>query len=195
MLITIVGVSGTGKTSLSQNLQKNGFELIPSITTREPRTEDLPGAYEFVSKSEFKKLESRGMLYESTEYHGHYYGTKLDSVLKSRYQNMIAVVDIAGAIKFKFEMCAIVCLLTAEHNDLLKRLGDSETRIKRLQDFEAETRQLRSIADLEIFTSGLEPELICKKTLTAIQHYSKFLAEKNQPIPQKTAFSYESRLY
>lgn len=57
-IVLIVGASGSGKSSLVEELEKNyGFKAIPSYTTRKPRTPNEKG-HTFVTDEEFDKLEN-----------------------------------------------------------------------------------------------------------------------------------------
>lgn len=57
-IVLIVGASGSGKSSLVEELEKNyGFKAIPSYTTRKPRTPNEKG-HTFVTDEEFDRLEN-----------------------------------------------------------------------------------------------------------------------------------------
>lgn len=77
-LIVISGPSGTGKTSICNEL----LERIPdsewsvSVTTRPPRGDEVEGrAYRFVGEAEFQRMIEQDELLEHAVYLGNRYGT------------------------------------------------------------------------------------------------------------------------
>jgi len=74
--LIFVGPSGAGKTYLSEKLQKSGFKLEVSYTTRPIRENEKDGVdYKFISKFEFEQAIAYGQMYEWTQYGENYYGT------------------------------------------------------------------------------------------------------------------------
>lgn len=85
-LYLIVGKSGTGKTTIVDNLSPIGVS-IESYTTRPPRYKGELG-HVFVSKEEFDKLD----VVSYTEYNGYEYGITPDQIESHTF----FVVDPAG---------------------------------------------------------------------------------------------------
>lgn len=91
----LVGPSGSGKDSLGSHFESLGIPELVSTTTRKIRKGEVDGvAYNFVTKSEFDKIDK----IEETEYSGNYYclsKNEVDSKL-SKYDNVFAITDVHG---------------------------------------------------------------------------------------------------
>ncbi len=94
-VLAIVGVSGSGKTHLIKALCTNrGFERIPSVTTRAPRPDEIPGIdKQFVAEPEFANREAAGELTCVAEIYGARYGHDAQSIDAS---SGVAVVELAA---------------------------------------------------------------------------------------------------
>lgn len=87
-LFLFVGKSASGKTTVAEMLEKNGYSQIASYTTRAPRYDGEIG-HTFVTDEEYDKLTD---IMASTLYNGHRYCTTLEQVQKAD----LYVVDIPG---------------------------------------------------------------------------------------------------
>ena len=59
--IVLIGASGSGKSTIENELNNNGFRKIVSYTTREPRDGEKNGKdYWFVTKDTFKDMLAEG---------------------------------------------------------------------------------------------------------------------------------------
>ena len=87
-LFLFVGKSASGKTTVADMLEKDGYAQIASYTTRKPRYDGEIG-HTFVTDEEYDKLEN---IMASTLYNGHRYCTTLEQVQKAD----LDVVDIPG---------------------------------------------------------------------------------------------------
>lgn len=77
-LIVISGPSGTGKTSICNELLKRipASQWSVSVTTRPPRGDEVDGqAYRFVDEAEFQRMVDQDELLEHAVYLGNRYGT------------------------------------------------------------------------------------------------------------------------
>jgi len=106
-LIVISAPSGAGKGSVISGLlekdNKNRW-LSVSTTSRQPRTNDIPGVtYNFVSKEEFEKLIEEEYFLEYTNYVGNYYGTPKETIKEKLDQgiDVILEIEIEGAMNIK----------------------------------------------------------------------------------------------
>ena len=101
MIIALIGASGSGKSTIEQELSTNhGFDKIISYTTRKPREHEKNGVdYHFISNDDFIKLMNSGEMAEYDEYsQGRLYGT-----LKQDYKigNKVVVLTPNGVRQLK----------------------------------------------------------------------------------------------
>lgn len=102
----IAGPSGAGKSSVIAGLLAQDPRLVfcPSVTTRPPRPQEVPGRdYYFVSEEEFDRLLAQGALLEWAEYQGHRYGTPKGEILQRLEQGLDVVLnkEVRGAWAIK----------------------------------------------------------------------------------------------
>ena len=106
-LIIISAPSGAGKGSVISGLlerDKKNLWLSVSTTSRQPRSNDIPGVtYNFVSKEEFEKLIEEEYFLEYTNYVGNYYGTPKQAIKEKLDQgiDVILEIEIEGAMNIK----------------------------------------------------------------------------------------------
>jgi len=110
LLIVISGPSGTGKGTVIKSLIKSlcnsnsHISILPSVTTRSPRTGEREGySYFFRTKDEFLEMVRKNQLIEWVEYCGNFYGTpreQLENTLKAGL-DVILEKDVDGALKIK----------------------------------------------------------------------------------------------
>lgn len=80
-LITITAPTCSGKTYLLEHLEKLGFNRIVGFTTRDPRPAEKHGVdYYFITREEAIQWDKDGLLAESAEFRGHYYGVTNDEM-------------------------------------------------------------------------------------------------------------------
>ena len=128
-LFLFVGRSASGKTSVANMLEKDGYTQIASYTTRPPRYDGEIG-HTFVTDEEYDKLEN---IMASTLYNGHRYCTTLEQVQKAD----IYVVDIPGVETLmenyeKLNRAVYVLYFSVDVHHRIKRMldrGDSDTQI------------------------------------------------------------------
>lgn len=140
MLICLIGPSAVGKTTLENKLEElNIASKLISTTDRVKRPNEPDGAYHFVSKEDFNKIE----LSESTEYAGNRYGLSMDELHRTNDEtkDFVFVCEINGAK----QMCdfvkipMVMIFLDAPDEHLHRRLhergtNDIMTRIKRIPE-------------------------------------------------------------
>lgn len=95
-IFLIVGMSASGKSAIVNELEKAGWDVLPSYTTRSPRYEGEAG-HIFVTEAEYEKFKANGEIVAYTFFDGsHYFSTK-----QQLYDNQIYVIDPLGVIYLK----------------------------------------------------------------------------------------------
>lgn len=100
-IITLTGMSASGKSTLSSKLSETGlFEEAVSMTTRLPRPGEIDGVhYHFVSDEEFKSNIAEGALLEHVYSHNAAYGLPFAEVSRilDQGKSLVSVLDPVGA--------------------------------------------------------------------------------------------------
>ena len=72
-MIILIWESGSGKTTILNELEKNGFKKAINHTTRPKRkTDDELNEYKFLSKDEFNKMWEEGKLLQRAEFNNEF---------------------------------------------------------------------------------------------------------------------------
>lgn len=87
-LFLFIGRSASGKTSIANMLEADGYSQVNSYTTRLPRYEGEVG-HTFITEEEYSHLEN---IVASTLYNGYHYCTTLDQIQNAD----IYVIDVPG---------------------------------------------------------------------------------------------------
>ncbi len=140
MIVTLTGVSGTGKTTVCKELIKHhGNKFLVSITTRLPRSSDLDGEFEYLSKEQFLKEKNENKFLWTTSYADNWYGTRkcdVDNALSSKETHLMILVPPVVPILHGYAKVTSIFLENLPSNILEQRMlqrGDSlETTRKRL---------------------------------------------------------------
>ena len=106
MLLMLVAVSGTGKSSIAKALiaQNEKLSLSVSHTTRAPRPGELDGReYHFVDRDEFESLIESDGLVEWAEYVGNCYGTGRKTIEDASREgrDLLFDIEVVGAAQIK----------------------------------------------------------------------------------------------
>ena len=106
VLLVVSGPSGTGKSTVIRQLQKEVDNLHFSVSciTRKPRAGEKDGVdYFFMSVEEFEEKIRNNEFLEYCEVHGNYYGTLIDEVVDRLKVgcDVILDIDVQGAMKIK----------------------------------------------------------------------------------------------
>ena len=104
-LLVISGFSGVGKGTAAKRLvEKYGYSLSVSATTRKPRTGEVDGReYFFKTEAEFKNLIDYNGFIEYARYVDNYYGTPRKFVEEelAAGHNVILEIEVQGAFNIK----------------------------------------------------------------------------------------------
>ena len=137
-LIIISAPSGAGKGSVISGLlerDKKNLWLSVSTTSRQPRSNDIPGVtYNFVSKEEFEELIKEDYFLEYTNYVGNYYGTPKQAIKEKLDQgiDVILEIEIEGAMNIKklVPEALFIFIMPPSLKTLVKRLKNRKTDSK-----------------------------------------------------------------
>ncbi|MCD1147120.1 guanylate kinase [Peptoniphilus sp. KCTC 25270] len=133
-LLVLSGPSGSGKGTVSQALMERRNDIIfsTSITTRQPRPNEVDGEnYFFKTKEEFEKMVENDELLEYAYVHTNYYGTPKEFVFNEIEKGEIVLleIDVQGAlqIKKKYKKAVFIFLLPPTMEELKKRIVNRGT--------------------------------------------------------------------
>lgn len=177
-LVVYSGPSGVGKGTLREYfINDPKYKLVFSVsnTTRTMRATEKNGVdYNFVTKSEFENLISKGKMLEYVEYANNYYGTPLTPVIQELEQgnNVFLEIESVGVEQVikKFPKALTFFILPPSIEELLNRLKnrateDDLTRETRIKIAQTEIEKSKS----DIFKYKIVNEDI-KKSVTKIRN-------------------------
>ncbi|MGE6744230.1 hypothetical protein ACQKGC_28750 [Allorhizobium pseudoryzae] len=97
MLITLSGVSGSGKTTITKLLvDQYSFSILPSYTTRERRASESPHSnYEHIDARRFLEMETSGEWALTSQYAGNSYGTRRADLVQAMSSAHPVVADLS----------------------------------------------------------------------------------------------------
>ena len=155
-IVAIVGQIASGKSTLAQHLERNGFERVVTYTTRPKRDGETDGAdYYFLSDDEFSKKVESGFFAETTEYNAKFgrvrYGTSKESLETPEGVKKVIVLNPQGVIALKDAGYDIFVVYLDMPQELLMRRalqrGDDPAEIgRRIADDERLFRRLANAA-------------------------------------------------
>ena len=133
-VIVISGPSGTGKTSICNQLIEKLPETVWSVsaTTRPRRGQEVDGvAYEFISAEEFQRRLQAGEFLETAEYVGHRYGTPVAAVMQAieSGKHVVMEIEVQGGVQVANRVpdSIRVFVLPPDMNSLQARLAGRKT--------------------------------------------------------------------
>lgn len=163
-MIILIGESGSGKTTILNELEKRGFRKAINHTTRPKRNENETTEYKFITKEEFEKMWSEGKLLQRAEFSGEYYGISTDSLKED--VACIQIVDSIADVKQRAkqlglgDMKIVSFYIHVPAEERTKRMlsrGDSlESIQKRLEIDSVKFKQAREVVDYTVENNILE---------------------------------------
>ena len=148
MKLILVGKAAAGKDHLKQRLQKKGFNIGVSHTTRKPRVNETDGVdYHFVSEDEFESMIDRGEFIEYMEFNGWYYGQTEEDF--NNADVMIMSKDGLDMLPSQYRDQCIVIYLDVDratrierlnyrndvNDSIMRRMNTDEEQFKDFSDF------------------------------------------------------------
>jgi guanylate kinase len=133
-LFIVSAPSGTGKTTLIQNLMKGdlsgagGVAFSVSHTTRKPRNGEIDGKdYHFVDRETFRRMIAGDRFLEWAEVHDNFYGTSFAEVLPRLEEGIDVLLDIdvqgAERVMARYPQAHAIFVLPPSYEALAARLN------------------------------------------------------------------------
>jgi len=121
-IIILIGASGSGKTTIRNELEKHGVQRVVSFTTRKPRDGEVNGVdYNFITSDDINYAD----LAESTTYHGETYGVYGEEIeSKLKLGDVCYVADRKGeaAIRALYPEHTLTFWLSISQDEMRERL-------------------------------------------------------------------------
>lgn len=145
-MIILIGESGSGKTTILNELEKRGFQKAINHTTRPKREEEKEKAeYVFVTKDQFNDMWDEGKLLQRAEFNNEYYGISSASLREN--VACIQIVESIADVKSKaFELgfdernitCFYIYVPAEERTKRMLARGDSIEAIQKRLEIDSE---------------------------------------------------------
>jgi guanylate kinase len=180
-VIILSGPAGSGKSTVVRDLllTENGrLRRAVTATTRAPRPNEADGIdYHFWSPEQFARERQAGMLLESAEVFGHWYGTPRSEVepYRARGLGVILVIDVQGAAQIRQQYPDTISIFlrapslgeyeqrlrgrrTESEEALSRRLEGAKRELERARDYDFQVTNDdlgQAIADVRTIIQGL----------------------------------------
>ena len=186
MLVVISGFSGVGKgTAVKKLVEKYGYSLSVSATTRDPRPGEVDGVdYHFKTVEEFRNLIDYNGFIEWAQYVENYYGTPKKFVEDEldKGNNVILEIEVQGAmlIKEQYPEAVLIFITAPDAVTLKERLegrGTEDTKVisKRLKRAFEETDDMVKY-DYLVVNDDLD---VCVDDIHSVIQAESFKASRN----------------
>jgi guanylate kinase len=200
ILFVISAPSGTGKTTLCENLRATpDFIYSVSCTTRLPRAGEVDGTdYHFLTREAFLARIANGEMLEHALVHGNYYGT-LKATVKEALQHgtdVLLDIDVQGATTIRQTDDAMlrdslvdVFIMPPTLEELEKRLRkrgtEAEDQVQLRLDNGREEMKLWPRYKYTILSGSMEEDLI---KFRAIMRAERYLSQRLElhDVPHET---------
>ena len=191
-LLVISGFSGVGKGTVVKYLKehKDPYKVSVSVTTREPRPNEIPGVhYHYISNEQFETMINENKLLEYAGYVDHYYGTPREFVETNLNSgnDVILEIETKGALQVKKNMpeAILIFILPPSADELRNRLAGRGTET----DEVIYSRLNRAMEEIEliqrydyvVINNTVEQ---AKKDIETIVKAEKMLCRNNQNIKE-----------
>ena len=199
ILFVISAPSGTGKTTLCENLRATpDFTYSVSCTTRKPRPGEEPGLdYHYLSLEDFESRIARGEMLEYAEVHGNYYGTLRANVTQALAQgtDVVLDIDVQGAQRIRDsrdpairEALVDVFIMPPTQDELERRLRKRGTETEqelqlRLRNGREESKKWHAYK-YTILSSSMEEDLIKFRAIMRAERYLSRRLERTDGHPE-----------
>ena len=194
ILFVISAPSGTGKTTLCENLRATpDFIYSVSCTTRPPRAGEVDGTdYHFLTKEDFLKRVESGEMLEHALVHGNYYGTLKATVKEALTHgtDVLLDIDVQGATTIRQTNDAMVrdslvdvFIMPPTLEELEKRLrkrgSETEAQVQQRLATGREESKLWPLYKYTILSGSMEEDLIKFRAIMRAERYLSRRLELN----------------
>ncbi len=198
ILFVISAPSGTGKTTLCENLRTTpDFIYSVSCTTRPPRSGEVNDVdYHFLSKETFLQRVQQGEMLEYAEVHGNYYGTLKATVREALTHgtDVLLDIDVQGAKSIRKtddpmikSSLVDVFIMPPTPEELEKRLRkrgtETEAQIQMRLKTGHEESKLWPLYKYTILSSSMEEDLTKFRAIMRAERYLSRRLELNDIAP------------
>ena len=198
ILFVISAPSGTGKTTLCENLRATpDFIYSVSCTTRPPRPGEVDGVdYHFLDRDDFLRRIERGEMLEYALVHGNYYGTLKATVQEALDQgtDVLLDIDVQGAAAIRKaddamvrESLVDVLIMPPTIVELEKRLRkrgtETEDLVQQRLTTGREESKLWRLYKYTILSGSMEVDLTKFRAIMRAERYLSRRLELNEVKP------------
>jgi guanylate kinase len=195
ILFVVSAPSGTGKTTLCENLRATpDFIYSVSCTTRPPRPGEVDGVdYHFLSRDDFLRRAERGDLLEYAKVHDNYYGTLKATVKAALHHgtDVLLDIDVQGAAtirktddKMVRDSLVDVFIMPPTLEELEKRLRKRGTETEEQMQLRLkagrEESKLWQLYKYTILSGSMEEDLIKFRAIMRAERYLSRRLELNE---------------
>jgi len=186
ILFVISAPSGTGKTTLCENLRATpDFIYSVSCTTRPPRSGEVDGTdYHFLSQEDFQNRVRKGEMLEYALVHGNYYGTLKATVKEALTHgtDVLLDIDVQGASTIRKtddvmvrDSLVDVFIMPPTLEELEKRLrkrgSETEEQVQQRLATGREESKLWPLYKYTILSGSMEEDLIKFRAIMRAERY------------------------